>query len=300
MILAIIILFLWFIIIWVAFRKSLLADVTFEAYAMYGIALGTASLALATFIMAKRNSQLTELTRLSLEKPLISEIIVDAIEPVERHIEQDAEAIEAEGIYLYDIALPDVRPDTLPRTLYDIKTLFQRNIFGHYPHYRELTRRYPEFEDFLVDFAKNVGEAQDLIEQTLSEIEICLRVDSVKKVISVFPSDSKLPIKYLPFWDLLAASGRTVTTANYDRYHLWSNAVNSFWQKYKEEIMAVVTSSRAPDMVERINKILKECEEILVKKSNQLHTVKDELKAKYLFTEEELKLIRERRSTRIW
>jgi hypothetical protein len=299
-ILAIIILFLWFIVIWVAFRKGLLADVTFEAYAMYGTALGTALLALATFIMAKRNSQLTELTRLSLEKPLISEIIVDAIELVEARIAQDAEAIEAEGIYLYDIALPDVRADLLPRTLYDIKTLFLGNIFAHYPHYRELIRRYPEFEDYLVDFAKTVGKVQDLIEQTLREIEICLGADSIKTVIYAFPSDSKIPLKYLPFWDLLAASGRTVTTANYDRYHLWSGAVDCFWQTYKGEIMAVVKSSHAPNLVELTNKILKECEEILVRKSDQLRAVKEELKAKYLFTEEELKLIRERRSTRIW
>lgn len=300
MILAIIILFLWFIVIWVAFSKGLLADVTFGAYAMYGTALGTALLALATFIMAKRNSQLTELTRLSLEKPLISEIIVDAIEPVERRIEQDAEAIEAEGIYLYDIALPDMRSDLLPRTLYDIKPFFLGNVFTHYPHYRELIRRYPEFENYLVDFAINVGKVQDLVEQTLREIEICLEVDSLKKVISGFPPDSKIPLKYLPFWDLLAASGRTVTTADYDRYHLWSSAVDSFWQKYKGEIMAVVMSSHAPNLIERINKTLKECDEVLVKKSDQLHAVKEELKAKYLFTEEELKLIRERRSTRIW
>ena len=299
-ILAIIILFLWFIAIWMAFSKGFLTNVIFESYAMYGTALGTALLALATFIMARNNSRLTELTRLSLEKPLIGEILVDAIEPVERRMELDAEAMEAEGICLYDIPLPDVRGDLLPRTLYDIKTLFLGDIFAHYPHYRELARRYPEFENYLDDFAKNVGKVQDLIEQTLREIEICLIAHSFGTAISGFPHDSKIPLKYLPLWELLAASGRTVPRPDYDRYHLWSSEVDSFWQKYKEEIMVAIDSTKAPTLIVDANRILKECEDTLVRKAERLNAVKEELKVKYLFTEEELKLLRERRGNRVY
>jgi hypothetical protein len=295
-IVVLILLFLWFIAIWVAFSKGLLTNVIFGTYAMYGTALGTALLALATFIMAKNNSQLTELTRLSLEKPLIGEIIVDTIEPVERRMELDAEAMVAEGIYLYDIPLPHVRGDMLPRTLYDIKTLFLGNVFAHYPHYRELARRYPEFENYLADFAKNVSKVQDLIEQTLREIEICLRADSFGRTISGFPHDSKIPLKYLPFWELLAASGSTVPRLDYDRYHLWSSEVDSFWQKYKVEIMVAIDSTNAPTLIVDANRILKECEDTLLRKAERLNAVKEELKAKYLFTEEELKLLRERRA----
>jgi hypothetical protein len=299
-ILAIIILFLWFIAIWMAFSKGLLTNVIFESYAMYGTALGTALLALATLIMARNNSRLTELTRLSLEKPLIGEIIVDAIEPVERRMESDAEAMEAEGICLYDIPLPDVRADLLPRTLYDIKTLFLGDIFAHYPHYKELARRYPEFGNYLDDFARNVGKAQDLIEQTLREIEICLRAHSFGRAISGFPNDSKIPLKYLPVWELLAASGRTVPRLGYDRYHLWSSEVDSFWQKYKEEVMAAIDSTKAPTLIVDANRILKECEDTLVRKAKRLNAVKEELKVKYLFTEEELQLLRERRAHGIY
>jgi len=287
-------LFLWFLVIWVAFKQGLLNIELLQAYAMYGVALGTGLLAVATVFMARKNSQLTELTRLSLEKPVIGEIIVYAIEPVEKRIEQDAEAMEGEGIYLYDIPLSHVRTDMLPRTLYDIKLMPLRDIFAHYPHYMELIRRYPDFENYLTDYANCINKAHLLIEQTLENIQACLKEDRFTKAVSAFPSNSKIPLKYLPFWELLSTSGRVVPRLDYDRYHLWSSEVHSFWQNYKEEIMALIHATSIPHLITDINRTLKECEDILARKYERLKKVKENLKAKYLFTEEELKSLRVR------
>lgn len=292
--LAVVLLFLWFIIVWVAFRQGLLNVVTFQAYAMYGAAFGTGLLAVATFFMARKNSQLTELTRLSLEKPVIGEIIVYTIEPVEKRIEQDAEAMEGEGIYLYDIPLSHLPKNEIPRTLYDIKTLFLGNTFAHYPHYMELIRRYPDLENYLVDYANSISKAKLSIEQTLENIEVYLKESRFTKAVNAFPSNSKIPLKYLPFWELLSTSGRVVARPDYDRYHLWSSEVNSFWQNYKEEIMTVIQSTSVPTQIADINGILKQCEDILVGKAERLNRVEEELKAKYLFTEGELRSLRER------
>ena len=287
-------LFLWFILVWVAFSQGLLNIEVFKAYAMYGTAVGTGLLAVATVFMVRKNSQLTELTRLSLEKPVIGEILVYAIEPVEKRIEQDAEALEAEGVYLYDIPLPHIRTDMLPRTLYDIKTLFLRDIFAHYPHYMELIRRYPNLENYLADCGSSISKAKELIEQALQDIETLLTASSLGKIVRVFPANSKIPVKYLAFWELLSISGRTVPRLDYDRYHLWSGEVDSFWQNHKEEIMAIVHPSSIPTLIAHIDEALKDCEDILVRKAERLNKVKEELKAKYLFTEAELASLRER------
>lgn len=289
-------LFLWLLVVWVAFNRGLFNAEILTAYAMYGTAAGTGLLAIATFLMARKNSQLTELTRLSLEKPVIGEIIVYTLEPVEKQIEQDAEAIEGEGIYLYDIPLPHVRTDLLPRTLHDIKSMPLRNIFTRYPHYMELIQRYPDFENYLADYGKNVSKARLLIEQVLEDIQACLKEDKLTKAINAFPSNPKIPLKYLPFWELLSASGRIVTRPDYDRYHLWSSEVDSFWQNYKEEIMAIIHSTSIPTLIADIDKALKECEDILIRKAERLNKVREELKTKYLFTEEELRLLREKRT----
>ncbi len=293
-IVAAVFLFLWVLVVWIAFRQGLFNTERFAAYAMYGTALGTGLLALATYYMARKNSQLTELTRLSLEKPVIGEIIVYAIEPVEKQIEQDDETIRGEGIYLYDIPLPHLPPNMIPRTLYDIKTLFLRDIFAHHPHYMELIKRFPDFKNYLSDYGKSISKAQDLIEQTLQDIEIRLSASSLAKIVSTFPSNSKIPFKYLPFWELLSISGRTVPRPDYDRYYLWSSEVDSFWQNYKEEIMALIHSTNISNLIIDIDKALRECEDILARKYQRLNKVKGELKTKYLFTEEELKLLRER------
>lgn len=259
---------------------------------MYWTAMGTGLLAVATVFMVRKNSQLTELTRLSLEKPVIGEIIVYTIELVEKRIGQDDEAIRGEGIYLYDIPLPHIRTDMLPRTLYDIKTLFLQDIFAHYPHYMELIKRYPDFKNYFADYGKSISKAQELIEQTLQDMETCLRASSLAKIVSAFPSNSKIPLKYLPFWELLSTVGRVVPRLDYDRYHLWSSEVHSFWQNYKEEIMALIHTPSIPHLITDINRVVKECEDILARKYERLKKVKEDLKAKYLFTEEELKSLR--------
>lgn len=286
------ILFLWLLVIWIAFSRGLFNTAILTAYAMYGTAAGTGLLAVATVFMARKNSQLTELTRLSLEKPVIGEIIVYTIEPVEKQIEQDTDAIDAEGVYLYDIPLPHLRQDMIPRSLYDIKPMPLRNIFTRYPHYMKLIQLYPDFENYLIDYGKNVSKARLLIDQALENIQACLKDDRFTKAINAFPSDSKIPLKYLPFWELLSTSGRIVTRPDYDRYHLWSSEVDSFWQNYKEEIMIVIYSTSVPALIVDVNRILKQCEDILVVKAERLNKVKKELKAKYLFTEEELQSIR--------
>ena len=291
-ILAAALLFLWFLIVWVAFRQGLLNVGIFQAYAMYGAALGTGLLAVATVFMAIKNSQLTELTRLSLEKPVIGEIIIYAIEPVEERIEQDADTIQGEGVYLYDISLSHLPSNMIPRSLYDIKTLFLGNIFGHYPHYMELIRRYPNFENYLADYANCINKAHLLIEQTLEDIQAYLKEDRFIKVLGAFPSNSKIPLKYLPFWELLSASERVVPRLDYDRYYLWSSEVHSFWQNYKEEIMTLIHTTSIPHLITDINRALKECEDILVRKYERLKKVKDDLKTRYLFTEKELESLR--------
>lgn len=293
-ILAAALLFLWFLIVWVAFSQGLLNIEMFQAYAMYGVALGTGLLAIATIFMVRRNSQLTELTRLSLEKPVIGEIIVYTIEPVEKQIEQDTDAIGAEGVYLYDIPLSHLPPNMIPRTLYDIKPMPLRNIFAHYPHYMELIRRYPDFENYLADYGKNVSKARLLIEQALEDIQACLKKDRLTKAINAFPSNSKIPLRYLPFWELLSTSGKTVPRVGYDRYYLWSSEVDSFWQDYKEEIMALIHATNIPHLITDINRTLKQCEDILARKYERLKRVKDDLKARYLFTEAELESLRVR------
>ncbi|MBA7669074.1 hypothetical protein ES703_77202 [subsurface metagenome] len=287
-------LFVWLIIVWVGFSRGLWDVETLKAYAMYGTAMGTGLLAVATVFMIKKNSQLTELTRLSLEKPVVGEIIIYTIEPVENRIEQDAETMEAEGIYLYDIPLPHIRTDMLPRTLYDIRTLVLGDIFVRYPHYMELIRRYPYLENYLADYAKCISKAQLLIEQTLEDIQACLKEGRLTKAVNAFPSNSKIPLKYLPFWELLSASERAVPRPDYDRYHLWSSDVDSFWQNYKEAIMATIHSTSIPTLIVDTDKALKECEDILARKAERLNKVKEELKAKYLFTEGELQSLRER------
>ncbi len=192
-ILAVMLLFLWFLSIWLAFRQGLLNVGIFQAYAMYGAALGTGLLAVATVFMAIKNSQLTELTRLSLEKPVIGEIIVYAIEPVEERIEQDADTIQGEGVYLYDISLSHLPSNMIPRSLYDIKTLFLRDIFAHYLHYAEITRRYPDFENYLADYAESINKAKELIERTLQDTEDCIKASSLARLIPDFPSNSQIP-----------------------------------------------------------------------------------------------------------
>jgi len=291
-ILAAALLFLWFLIVWVAFRQGLFSIYEFQAYAMYGAALGTGLLAVATFFMARKNSELTQLTRLSLEKPVIGEIIVYTIEPVENRMEKDADALQGEGVYLYDIPLPHLPPAMLPRTLYDIKTLFLRDIFAHCPHYLELIRRYPDFENYLADYANYVNKVHLLIEKTLEDIQACLKEDRFTKALSAFPANSKIPLKYLPFWELLSTLERVVPRLDYDRYHLLSSEVNSFWQNYKEEIMTLIHTTNIPHLITGIDKALKECESILERKYERLKKVKEELKAKYLFPEEELKTLR--------
>lgn len=293
-ILAAALLFLWLLVVWRAFSQGLFNVEILSAYAMYGTAAGTGLLAVATVFMARKNSQLTELTRLSLEKPMIGEIIVYAIEPIENRIQQDADALTGEGVYLYDIPLPNIRTDMLPRTLYDIKALFLRDIFAHYPHYMELIRRYSDFENYLADYGDSIRKAQELIEQALQDIETLLRASSLAKIVSAFPANSKIPVKYLPFWELLSISGRAVPRLDYDRYHLWSSEVDSFWQNCKEEIMAIIHSTSIPTLIADIDKALKECEDILERKTERLNKVKEELKAKYLLTEEELRSLRER------
>ena len=293
-ILAVVLLFLWFLSIWLAFGQGLLNVGIFQAYAMYGAALGTGLLAVATVFMAIKNSQLTELTRLSLEKPVIGEIIVYAIEPVEERIEQDADTIQGEGVYLYDISLSHLPPNMIPRSLYDIKTLFLRDIFARYPHYTEITRRYPDFENYLADYAESINKARELIEQTLQDTEDFIRASSLARLIPDFPSNSKIPLKYLPFWELLSAEGRVVPRLDYDRYHMWSSDVHSFWQRRKVEFMRLIHTTSILYLITDINGALKECEDILQRKHQRLKKVKEELKAKYLFTEKELESLRER------
>lgn len=293
-ILAAVLLFLGLLIVWQMFRQGLLSIYEFQSYAMYWTAMGTGLLAVATVFMARKNYQLTELTRLSLEKPVIGEMIVYAIEPVENRVKQDAEALEGEGVYLYDIPLSHLPPNMIPRTLYDTKTMLLRNIFAPCPHYMELIRRYPDFENYLADYANCISEARLLIEQTLEDIQACLKESRLTKAASAFPSNSKIPLKYLPFWELLSASERVVPRLDYDRYYLWSSEVDSFWQNYKEEIMALIHTTSIPHLITDINRALKECEDILARKYERLKKVKEELKAKYLFTEEELKSLRVR------
>jgi len=266
----------------------------FRAYAIFGTALGTAGLALATFYMASKTSQQMEVTRLSLEKPVIGEMIVNAIEPVEKRIEQDADAIESgEGLYLYDIPMPHLPPTRIPRTLYDMKTIFLGDIFGLYPHYWELIRRYPDLKNYLAKYAESIKEARRLVEQTLEDIKTYMGASSLAEVVTTFPSNYRIPLKYLPFWELLAASGRTVPRPDYDRFDLWMPEVQSFWQNHKEEVMAIVhTDEGLTAAVIDINKTFKECENILVAKFKRLNNVKRELIDKYLFTDKELEMLR--------
>lgn len=287
-------LFLWLVLVWVVFNRGLLDVETFKAYAMYGTAVGTGLLAVATVFMVRKNSQLTELTRLSLEKPVIGEIIVYTIEPVENRMEQDADAMQGEGIYLYDMPLPHLPPNMIPHRLHDVKPMSLRNIFANYPHYVELIRRFPDFENYLVDYGNSVRDAKLLIKQTLEDIQACLKEDRLIKAVSAFPSNSKIPPKYLPFWELLSTLERVVPRLDYDRYYLWSSEVHSFWQNYKEEIMALIHTTSIPHLITDINRVLKECEDILEGKYERLKKVKEELKAKYLFTEKELESLRVR------
>lgn len=289
-------LFLGLLVVWLMFRQGLLSVYELQAYAMYWAAMGTGLLAVATVFMARKNSQLTELTRLSLEKPVIGEIIVYAIEPVEKRIEQDADVIQGEGVCLYDIPLSHLPSHLIPHTLYDIKALFLRDIFVHYPHYMELIRRYPDFENYLADYGNSISKARKLIEQALQDIETRLRASSLAKIVATFPANSKIPLKYLPFWELLSTLERVVPRLDYDRYHLWSSEVDSFWQNHKEEIMTLIHTTSIPylNLITDINSTIKECEEILERKYERLKKVKGELKAKYLFTEEELKSLRAR------
>ncbi len=285
-------LFLWLLVVWVAFSQGLFNAEILTAYAMYGTAAGTGLLAVATVFMARKNSQLTELTRLSLEKPIIGEIIVYTIEPVEEQIEQDDKMLEAEGVYLFDMPLPHLPHNMIPQRLHDVKPMSLRNIFANYPHYIELIRRFPDFENYLVDYGNSVSEAKLLIKQTLEDIQACLKEDTFTKAVSAFSSNSKIPLRYLPYWELLSTAGRVVPRLDYDRYHLWSSEVDSFWQNYKEEIMALINGSSIPHQITHINTILKECEDILVRKYERLKKVKEELKAKYLFTEKEIESLR--------
>lgn len=290
---AIAFLFLFLLGAWLMFRQGLVNIDEFQAYAMYAAALGTGLLAVATVFMVRKNSQLTELSRLSLEKPVIGELIVYTIEPVENRLEQDAEALEGSGIYLYDIPLSYLPPNMIPRTLYDIKTLFLGDIFGRHPHYMELIGRYPDFENYLVDYADCIKKAHLLIEQTLKDIKACLDENGFTKVVNDFPSNSKIPIKYLPFWELLHTVERVIPEPDYDRYYLWSSEVQSFWQNYKEEIMTLIHTTSIPDLITEIDIAIKACQDILAKKHKRLRKVKDDLKTRYLFTEKELESLRE-------
>jgi len=293
-IIAAVLLFLWFVLVWVAFSQGLLNVEVFKAYAMYGTAVGTGLLAVVTFFMVRKNSQLTDLTRLSLEKPVIGEMIVYTIEPVEQQIEQDDKMLEAEGVYLYDMPLPHLPHNMIPHRLHDVKPMSLRNIFANYPHYMELIRRFPDFENYLVDYGNSVSEAKLLIKQTLEDIQACLKEGRFTKALNAFPSNSRIPFKYLPFWELLSAAGRTVPRLDYDRYHLWSSDVDSFWQNHREEIMAAIHSTSLPGLIMDTDRVLKKCEDILAERAERLNKVKEDLKAKYLFTEEELQSLRVR------
>ncbi len=75
---------------------------------------------------------------------------------------------------------------------------------------------------------------------------------------------------------------------------MWSSDVHSFWQHRKVEFMKLIHTTNIPYLITDINEALKECEEILQRKHQRLKKVKEELKAKYLFTEKELESLRER------
>jgi hypothetical protein len=309
--LTVIVLALWLLFVWLS--RERLGHEWFTAYAMLGTSLATMLLAIATYYMARQtsrsakateelavqnrrlveaNQQMVELTKEALEKPVMKEIIVKAIEPVEKLLEEDAAAIEpGEGIYLYGISKAFIVKGTLtmPRTLDDIKPAPLRNIFARHPHYWELIRRYPDFENYLTDYASSASKAKHLIEQILDQIETSLAAVSLAQVATAFPSNSSMPLKYLPFWELLAAVGMPVPHPGYDRYHLLSSDVTSFWQNHKEEIMAVVHANEGlVTATVELNKTLQDCEVALEAKLERLKQVKDELTDKYKFTDEEL------------
>lgn len=80
--LGLMLLLLWFLVLWIMFRAGWLAIDEFGAYAMFGTAVGTTAMALATVYMAMQNRELVKQNRIMVWRPYYVELIVSVLDPL--------------------------------------------------------------------------------------------------------------------------------------------------------------------------------------------------------------------------
>jgi hypothetical protein len=317
-VLALVVLLLFFLSTWLLFRWKVLTLQEFTAYATFGTALGTTALALATFYMAGNTSQQMELTRLSLEKPVIAELIVRTIDPLQDSLNDRYE--EAQDYYLYDIPMPFlIEKDVMlspPHTPKD----WGIGMIDKGTRYADLERLYPQICADIQAYEKALRELRSKLINILDKIDTRLQDPQLAKIVGVFPPDSRIPLRYLPFWELLKRVGKTVPHPGYDRYKLWSekddfprlsyeytltregierekaalaNTVESFWQRNGDSITEVISSDQ--EIMKELNSLthsLDNLEPTCSKVCEALTAARNQLEVKYNLSDQELKQIK--------
>lgn len=254
----------WLVVLWVWFREF----EQFAAYATFGTALVTLALAFATVYMAMQNRELVKQNRIMLQANRIKEIILSAINPllksmqeisgyhekreymwVRQNLQTARKIVGDEQALMFQIGAEDAFLPH-PRIIIEetARTLHQLNE-AVYREFRKmqssLTERIQEYDNkaegfrhLLLDLAKEI-----LSPEFREKVELWLGLESESALQKLTLSQA-----CLNFNKLLGASEEFTREQVRDEKH------RDFWRKYEDFVMEDLISRDTRDKVEQIMK----------------------------------------------
>jgi len=224
------------------------------------------------------------------ERPIIIELIVKTIEPLQSSVEDRYE--EAQEYYLYDIPMPFlIKQDEMrspPRTPRD----WGIGMLDKGTRYADLKRLYPQICADIEAYVRVLRQVNSKLKDTLAAIETRLQDTQLTQIVGEFPAITRIPLRYLPFWELLKHAGKTVPDPGYDRYKLWSEDVQAFWQRNIGSLTEAMSSDE--NVTRELDSLIHSLDNLdsVCEKMGELSEARDELRAKYNITDQELEHLR--------